>query len=143
MRTAESDKIFTLEEYIQYELASERRHEFINGQLFEMPGEKDINNEIAFMISVLLSSFLKEKGYVVYNHDVKLAIPNENKYYYPDVFLTKEERNESNRYIKYQPEIIVEVVSETTQVPGLKHNRVDTGFDWYKFGELVKSHYDG
>ena len=34
----------TVEEYIQLELQSERRHEFINGQLIEMPGEKDINN---------------------------------------------------------------------------------------------------
>ena len=27
----------------------------------------------------------------------------------------------------------------TTQVPALKHNRVETGFDWYEFGKLVKA----
>jgi hypothetical protein len=27
----------------------------------------------------------------------------------------------------------------TTQVPALKHNRVETGFDWYGFGKLVKA----
>ena len=27
----------------------------------------------------------------------------------------------------------------TTQVPALKHNRVETGFDWYEFGKLVAS----
>jgi Uma2 family endonuclease len=70
MRTAQSDKIFTPEEYIQYELTSERRHEFINGQLFEMAGEKDINNEIAFAISVLLLNFLKARNYIIYSHDV-------------------------------------------------------------------------
>ena len=26
----------------------------------------------------------------------------------------------------------------TTQVPALKHNRIETGFDWYEFGKLVK-----
>jgi hypothetical protein len=26
----------------------------------------------------------------------------------------------------------------TTQIPALRHNRVDTGFDWYEFGKLVK-----
>jgi hypothetical protein len=26
----------------------------------------------------------------------------------------------------------------TTQIPSLRHNRVETGFDWYKFGKLVK-----
>ena len=27
----------------------------------------------------------------------------------------------------------------TAQVPALKHNRVETGFDWYEFGKLVKA----
>jgi hypothetical protein len=27
----------------------------------------------------------------------------------------------------------------TTQIPALRHNRVETGFDWYEFGKLVKS----
>ena len=26
----------------------------------------------------------------------------------------------------------------TTQIPALKHNRIETGFDWYGFGKLVK-----
>jgi len=26
----------------------------------------------------------------------------------------------------------------TTQIPALRHNRVETGFDWYEFGKLVK-----
>jgi hypothetical protein len=27
----------------------------------------------------------------------------------------------------------------TTQIPALKHNRVETGFDWYESGKLVKA----
>ena len=27
----------------------------------------------------------------------------------------------------------------TTQIPALRHNRVETGFDWYEFGRLVKA----
>ena len=26
----------------------------------------------------------------------------------------------------------------TTQIPALRHNRIETGFDWYEFGKLVK-----
>jgi len=54
MRTAESDKIFTIEEYIQHEWKSERRYEFINGKLFEMSGGKDINNEITTELLIIL-----------------------------------------------------------------------------------------
>src|ERR1051325_1180201 len=103
----------TVEEYIQYELTAERRHEYINGQLFEMPGEKDINNEMAFEIGVLLRP-LKAKDYSIHIEGVKVAIPGGQKYYYPDVFATKETRNENNRYIKYEPELIVEVLSPST-----------------------------
>ena len=132
MRTAQSDKIFTVEEYIKHELTSERRHEFVNGQLFEIPGEKDINNEIAGFIYILFTTFLKPKNYQVFNHDVKVAIPGGNKFYYPDVFITKEEKNEKNRYIKYHPEIIVEVVSESTQVT----DYVDKYIDYTKIPSL-------
>lgn len=27
----------------------------------------------------------------------------------------------------------------TTQIPSLRHNRIETGFDWYEFGKLVKA----
>lgn len=132
MRNAVDDKTYTVEEYIQHEWQSECRHEFINGKLFEMPGEKDINNQMAGLIYILLINLLKEKGYQFYNHDVKVAIPGGKKYYYPDVFATKEKRNENNQYIKYEPELIVEVVSESTQVM----DYVDKYIDYTKIASL-------
>jgi Uma2 family endonuclease len=106
----------TVEEYIQLELESERRHEYVNGQLFEMPGEKDINNRIALFISVYFVQHLMPRGYQVYNHDVKIATPDKTKYYYPDVFITNEPRTEENRYIKHEPELIVEVISPSSHI---------------------------
>ncbi len=29
----------------------------------------------------------------------------------------------------------------TTQIPSLRHNRIETGFDWYTFGKLTKDNY--
>ncbi len=106
----------TVEEYIQLELQSERRHEFINGQLIEMPGEKDINNEIALYICAWLLQQLKPKGFQIYINDIKVSTADKTKYYYPDVFATKELRSENNQYIKYEPELIVEVISPSTHI---------------------------
>jgi Uma2 family endonuclease len=114
MHVESKDKIYTVEEYVEHELKSAVRSEFINGQLFEMAGEKDINNEIAGSLYILLTTLLKSLGYFVYNRDVKVKIFGENKYYYPDVFVTKELKNENNKYVKYEPILIIEVVSETT-----------------------------
>ena len=116
MRVSASDKIYTIEEYIQHELKSLVRSEFINGQLFEMAGEKDINNRIALRLVFLLMQFLEERGYEIYAHDMKVKIFGEDKYYYPDVFVTNELSTETNQYIKYEPVLIAEVVSESSQV---------------------------
>ncbi len=118
-------KIWSVDEYIQHELQSERRHEFVNGQLFEMPGEKDVNNELAGEIAFFLKAMLKNKGYFIYINDVKLGIPNENKYYYPDVFATAEAKTQANQYIKYQPEIIVEVLSKSTHITDTVEKYID------------------
>lgn len=124
----------TVEEYIQLELQSERRHEYINGQLIEMPGEKAINNKIALSISIYLALRLRPKGYEIYINDIKVASHDKAKYFYPDVFITKECDTETNQYIKYEPELIVEVISPSshitdtvdkyiayTQIPSLKY----------------------
>jgi Uma2 family endonuclease len=132
MRTGTSDRTYNLEEYIQHELRAEVRSEFINGQLFEMPGEKDINNEIALRIAFLLMQYLREKGYKIYAHDVKVRISGENKYYYPDVFVTREPGREDNQYIKSEPVLIVEVVSESSQV----NDYVDKYIDYTKIPSL-------
>jgi Uma2 family endonuclease len=132
MRVSDSNKIFTDEEYIQHELKSQVRSEFINGQLFEMAGEKDINNEIAGNLYILFSTLLKSLGYFIYNHDIKVKIFGESKYYYPDVFVTRELKTESNKYIKSEPILIVEVVSESTQV----NDYVDKYIDYTKIPSL-------
>jgi Uma2 family endonuclease len=132
MRPGTSNRIYTVEEYIRYELRSQVRSEFINGQLFEMVGEKDINNEIAGTLYILFSTLLKTLGYSIYNHDVKVKVTGENKYYYPDVFITKEAKLESNQYIKSEPVLIVEVVSETSQV----NDYVDKYIDYTKIPSL-------
>nr|MBA4140718.1 Uma2 family endonuclease [Segetibacter sp.] len=97
MRTVTLNKIYTVEEYIQHEWSAPARSEFVNGQLFEMPGEKDINNEIALTLAFLLMQLLRKKGNQVYAHDVKVEIFGENKYYYPDVFVTKEAKTKDNQ----------------------------------------------
>ncbi len=116
MRVGTLNKIYSVEEYIQHEWKAQVRSEFINGQLFEMPGEKDINNNIALKIAFLFMQFLSERGCQIYAHDIKVKIFGENKYYYPDVFITKEAKTETNQYIKSEPLLIAEVVSETSHV---------------------------
>ncbi len=117
MNVTASHKIFTVEEYTQHEWTAPFRSELIDEQLFEMSGQKDINNQIAgnFIYS-LFSTELISKGYSIYAFDIKVKIYEENKYYYPEVFVTKEPKTEDNQYIKYEPLLIAEIVSEESHV---------------------------
>ena len=132
-QVADTDKTYSLEEYIKLDETGMLRHEFYYGKLFAMPGEKDINNEIALRLVFLLMQFLSERGYQIYAHDIKVKIEGENKYYYPDVFITKEAKTVANKYFKNEPELIVEVVSESSQV----NDYVDKYIDYTKIPSLL------
>lgn len=127
-----SEHTFTEEEYIQHESQSDTRHEYANGRLIEIAGESDLHNEITVDVALLLRQLLKENGYSVYMEGVKIKIPDESKYYYPDVFATKETIGTTKQYIKYQAEIIVEVLSETTR----KYDLVDKFINYQKISSL-------
>jgi len=125
-----SDKIYSVEEYFHFENTSERLFEFINSKIYEKESDKDIENEIQGNVCILLYTALKSMAYQVYHSRMKFSY--KDNYYYPDVFVTKEEKNENNRYIKYKPEIIVEVVSESSQVT----DYVDKYIDYTKIPSL-------
>ncbi len=128
------DIALTEEEYISFELQSDIRHEFVNGKLIDMPGESDLHNDIVSNILIALKTILKQKGYNVYMESVKIKVPQEAKYYYPDIFVTKEKTG-IKEYIKHQPELIVEVLSESTR----KYDTVDKFINYQKFPSL--QHY--
>ena len=77
MTQAIDDKIYTVDEYILLDEASDIRHEFINGQLFDMSGTSDLHNEICFNLTLLLKNLLGERGFKVYMENVKCKIQNE------------------------------------------------------------------
>jgi len=75
---------------------------------------------------------LKDKGYSFFIEGVKVKLPREDKYFYPDVFITKEPLSKGTIYIKEQPELIVEVLSESTR----KYDTVDKFINYQKFTSL-------
>ena len=108
--------ILTEEDYIQFELSSDIRHELINDTLIDLPGDSPIHNYITGSFYILFRALLKGSAYSVFMDDVKLKITGEKKYFYPDIFLTKEEFDPSKGYILHDAELIVEVLSPGTRL---------------------------
>jgi Uma2 family endonuclease len=131
MNASEKVKVYTVEEYILFEEAGEVRHEFINGNLYEMSGASREHHKLCKRLLRLLEDLLLGKGYEVNIENMKVAIPGGNQFYYPDIFITKEKQTSQNKYIQYQPELIIEVLSESTRAKDsidkfIQYRKIDT-----------------
>jgi Uma2 family endonuclease len=132
MKMNTANIILTEEDYIQFEHGSEIRHELINETLIDMPGDSPIHNYICQNFLIIFRQLLKGTTYSVFMEDVKLKIPDERKYFYPDIFLTKEKFDASTGYILHDAELIVEVLSPGTRL----FDTVDKFIDYKKIPSL-------
>lgn len=103
------------EEYLQMEHSSPIKHEYINGEIYDMAGATDTHVTIAGNIFALLLSHLRGSGCRVYISDMKARIESKNRFYYPDVMVTCEEKDRENTTYKKFPRLIIEVLSDSTE----------------------------
>jgi Uma2 family endonuclease len=109
-----AEKIYTVEEYFELERNSEIKHEFVEGQLIEMPGEKRIANRVAGSIYALLLQLLNHKVFEVYIQDVKLSTIKNKRYRYPDVMVVPVVDDEDDDMV-HQAVFIAEIFSPSTE----------------------------
>ena len=116
MASLELHKTYSVSEYFSLEESGDLRHEFINGNLIEMSGASREHHFICQNILLALLYSTKPLGFNVFIENMKVKILNENQYYYPDISITREAQTDENKYVQFEPELIVEVLSETTRV---------------------------
>ncbi|AKG24834.1 Uma2 family endonuclease [Calothrix sp. 336/3] len=112
-----SEKIYSPIEYLELEINSELRHEYIQGKIREMTGGTPNHNQIALNVSSTLNFALKRQPYRVFVTDQRLWIPEENIYTYPDVMVISEplELQPGRTDTVINPLMITEVLSKSTR----------------------------
>jgi Uma2 family endonuclease len=105
----------TPEEYLQMEETSQIKHEYIDGQAYAMAGASDPHLTIAGNLFVLLRLHLRGSGCRVYMSDMKAQIQSINRFFYPDVMVTCDERDRATPTYKQYPCLIIEVLSDSTE----------------------------
>ncbi|HEY9820387.1 MAG TPA: Uma2 family endonuclease [Candidatus Sericytochromatia bacterium] len=114
----------TPEEYLHLEEQSPVKHEYIDGQIYAMAGASDPHVTIALNLATLLRSHVRGSGCRVYISDMKAQIESLNRFYYPDVLVSCDDRDlrfaaalryrETPTYKSF-PTLIVEVLSDSTE----------------------------
>jgi Uma2 family endonuclease len=110
-------KTYTAEEYLEAEVNSLDRHEFINGEIILMAGGTPDHNEIAINLGVALKLALKGKPYRTFSSDQRLWVPQLNNYTYPDVMVVAKpiELQSGRTDTITNPLLIAEVLSKGTK----------------------------
>jgi Uma2 family endonuclease len=109
-------KLFiTPEEYLAGERISPIKHEYINGRIFAMAGASKPHVTIADNALTLLRPIARARGCQAFSSDMKVRIETTNRFYYPDITVTCDERDRNRADFNRFPSLIVEVLSESTE----------------------------
>ncbi len=108
---------YSPEEYLELEAKADYKSEYRDGEIVPMTGGTTNHNELALNFAAALKSALKRQNYKVYIGDVRLWIPRDRQYIYPDVMLIQ------GQPIYYgqgtttvtNPQLIAEILSKSTQ----------------------------
>jgi Uma2 family endonuclease len=117
MVTQLAKKTYTVDEYLELEIASDIRNEYRNGEIIPMTGGTPNHNDISGNLYLLLKPLLKAQGFRVFHVDQRLWIPDIKIPTYPDVMIAPKplEMQDSRKNTITNPCFIAEVLSKSTQ----------------------------
>ena len=111
-----SDNAFiTPEKYLKLEEQSPIKHEYFAGEVYAMAGTTDTHNIITGNLFTPIHSHLRGSDCRVYFADIKARLEKRNRFYYPDILVTCDQRDRETPTYKNFPKLIVEVLSESTE----------------------------
>lgn len=114
---AYSKERYTIEEYLEMENAATEKHEYYKGEIFAMSGAKLRHNIITTNVLVALSIKLAGKPRRPFGSDMRIHIPKNTLFTYPDISVVcGEVESRNNDEMNFlNPTVIVEVLSQSTK----------------------------
>jgi Uma2 family endonuclease len=116
MNLPQSKSQFSPEDYLAWENIQDTRNEYVAGEVFAMVGARDAHNTVTLNLAVLLRNHLRGGPCRVFAVDMKLRVESANCFFYPDVFVTCDERDRTleSDYFKSHAVLVAEVLSDST-----------------------------
>lgn len=108
----------TVEEFLEMEVASLAKHEYVAGEVYALSGATARHNRIAGNVFAQLWNAARDGGCRVYGSDMRLRIGND-AVYYPDVQVICDP-DETEQLYTLAPCVVVEVLSPSTSSTDLR-----------------------
>jgi len=111
------EKIYTVEDYLNFKHRGSTKREFYNGKIFDTAGSSRRHNLIGSNTTIGVGSRLRGQKCEIYVNDMLVKLSNKS-FCYPDVVIVKEEPvfDGSELDVLVNPTVIVEV-SESDRLP--------------------------
>ena len=117
MTIAQETRYYSPAEYLEFEVNSDIRHEYIDGLIIPMTGGTPDHNQVAGNFYAVLNFALKRQPYQVFVTDQRLWIPNRRIHTYPDIMVVQTPLvfEEGRKDTITNPVMIAEVLSNSTK----------------------------
>lgn len=108
---------FTVEEYLRFEKESLQKHEYFNGEIFAMAGAGLRHNVIFSNVFRELAGHLKGHLCKPYGSDLRIHIPENNLFTYPDISVICGEiiPSDVDADTALLPAVLIEILSFATK----------------------------
>ncbi|GAB3638471.1 Uma2 family endonuclease [Hymenobacter arcticus] len=123
---------YTPEEYFALEETSEKRYEYVAGELFAITGTSKSHNLIKSNLVAALRPGARQRGGRVFDASVRLVVQEKAIYVYPDVMLTCDPADRRETYQVRNPVLIAEILSPSTA----EYDRTEKFANYQKINSL-------
>ena len=108
---------YTIEEYLEMEKASTVKHEYFQGEVFAMSGASENHNWMFTNIFLAVGSKLKGKSCYIFGSDMRMNIPENTLFTYPDIsiYCNNYLHSEFDEDTAILPTVIIEILSPSTK----------------------------
>lgn len=126
--------LFSPEEYLKFERAAEVRHEYLDGEIYEMAGESLAHSQICINIAGEMRQRLKGAKCQALSPNMKVRAETKGLFAYPDLSILcgDPEFHDDKKDVLLNPKVIVEVLSPSTQ-------RYDQTKKFYRYRKEIPS----
>ena len=123
MQTALRKPWISPDEYLTLERTADVRHEYVDGEVYAMVGASRRHSTITLNLAEAIRPAARRRGCEAYATDIKVRVETANAYYYPDLVVTCDTRD-NDPYVVHSPSLIVEVLSPSTEAIDRREKRM-------------------
>ena len=113
MLSPQRSDFISIADYLQGELISDTKHEYLEGTIYEMAGASKNHQRIITNTVIALGQHLRNTSCDTFASDIKVRI-GDLAFFYPDVIVACQDDTDDSYYTE-KPLIIVEVLSKSTR----------------------------